>query len=130
MISHVSLGARDLAASTRFFDACLGALGMVRLYGTDKVSGYGLPGADSSLDVFQIPSSEPRRPIPGFHLAFAAPSRAAVDGFHAAALTAGGSDSGRPGLRPQYHDRYYAAFVLDPDGHKIEAAFQGAAPGR
>lgn len=127
MIGHVSLGARSLPASTRFFDACLAPLGYVRLYATEKVSGYGPPGADAGLDVFQIRAEEPRRSIPGFHLALEAPSRAAVDAFHAAAIAAGGADAGPPGLRPQYHARYYAAFVIDPDGHKIEAVFQGGA---
>ena len=60
-------------------------------------------------------------PIPGAHLCFRAPDRAAVDAFHAAALTSGGRDDGAPGLRPQYHADYYGAFVLDPDGHRIEA---------
>jgi catechol 2,3-dioxygenase-like lactoylglutathione lyase family enzyme len=126
MISHVSLGARNLAAATRFFDACLSALGYVRLYGTERVSGYGTAGRDASLDVFQLREEEEARAIPGFHLAFEAPSRAAVDAFHAAAIGAGGSDAGAPGPRPQYHDRYYAAFVLDLDGRKLEAVYQGA----
>lgn len=125
MISHVSLGVRSLASSTRFFDACLSTLGYVRLYGTEKVSGYGPPGGDAALDVFQIGAEEPRRSIPGFHLAFDAPGRTAVDDFHAAAIAAGGSDAGPPGLRPRYHGRYYAAFVLDVDGHKLEAVYQG-----
>jgi catechol 2,3-dioxygenase-like lactoylglutathione lyase family enzyme len=125
VISHVSLGARDLPASTRFFDACLSALGWVRLYGTKKVSGYGKPGGASGLDVFGIPADEQPRPIPGFHVALEAPSRAAVDAFHEAAIAAGGTDAGPPGLRPQYHDRYYAAFVLDLDEHKLEAVYQG-----
>lgn len=125
MISHVSLGARDLPSSTRFFDACLSALGWVRLYATERVSGYGKAGGASGLDVFPVAGSGEPRPIPGFHVAFEAPSRAAVDAFHAAAIAAGGADAGAPGLRPQYHDRYYAAFVLDLDGHKLEAVYQG-----
>jgi len=60
-------------------------------------------------------------PLPGMHLCFRAPNRASVGEFHAAALTAGGHDDGGPGLRPQYHPDYYAAFVVDPDGHRIEA---------
>src|SRR5262249_39071397 len=62
-----------------------------------------------------------KRPVPGAHLCFRAPSRAAVDGFHAAAGAAGGRDDGAPGLRPRYHADSYGAFVLDPDGHRIEA---------
>ena len=61
------------------------------------------------------------RPSPGSHVAFAAADRAAVDAFHAAALAAGGRDNGKPGLRPEYHESYYGAFVIDPDGHHVEA---------
>lgn len=125
MISHVSLGVRSLASSTRFFDACLSALGYERLYATEKVSGYGPPGGDAGLDVFQITPGAPPSAMLGLHVAFEAPSRAAVEAFHAAAIAAGGSDAGAPGLRPQYHATYYAAFVFDLDGHKIEAVYQG-----
>jgi catechol 2,3-dioxygenase-like lactoylglutathione lyase family enzyme len=62
-----------------------------------------------------------RQPVSGAHVAFAAPDRAAVDAFHAAALAAGGSDNGAPGPRPLYHPAYYGAFVLDPDGNNVEA---------
>jgi len=125
VISHLSLGVRDLAASTAHYDACLGALGYVRLYGTDRVSGYGPPGGDASLDLFQLGAEEEPPRIPGFHLAFRAPSPAAVEAFHRTGLAAGGIDAGPPGLRPQYGDGYYAAFVLDLDGHKLEAVHQG-----
>jgi catechol 2,3-dioxygenase-like lactoylglutathione lyase family enzyme len=121
VISHLSLGVRRLAASTALYDACLAALGYVRLYATDRVSGYGPPDRDASLDLFQLGAGEAPSPIPGFHLAFEAPSRAAVDAFHQAAVAAGATDTGLPGLRPRYGDGYYAAFVLDLDGHKVEA---------
>jgi catechol 2,3-dioxygenase-like lactoylglutathione lyase family enzyme len=65
--------------------------------------------------------AEVRTPIAGAHICFRAPDRAAVDAFHAAALACGGRDDGAPGLRPNYHADYYGAFVLDPDGHRIEA---------
>ena len=126
MISHVSLGARDLALSTRFYDACLAALGYVRLYSSARVSGYGHPGTEASLDVFPIRADEPRRALAGFHVAFEAASDAAVQAFHTAALAVGGTDAGPPGLRPQYGEHYFAAFVLDPDGHRIEAVHQPA----
>lgn len=126
MISHVSLGAHDLPRSTRFFDACLSALGYVRLYASERVSGYGRPGGDAGLDVFAIRPDAPQREIPGFHVAFEAPDQAAVEAFHAAALAAGGVDAGAPGLRPQYGPGYFAAFVIDPDGHRIEAVHQPA----
>jgi len=71
---------------------------------------------------------EGQRPAgPGFHLAFAAPSRQAVDRFHAAAIAHGGGDNGGPGLRPHYGEHYYAAFVMDPDGHALEAVCKSAA---
>jgi catechol 2,3-dioxygenase-like lactoylglutathione lyase family enzyme len=117
----VSLGARDLAASTALYDACLAPLGYVRLYATERVSGYGPPGGDASLDLFQLGAVEAPSTLPGFHLAFEAPSRVAVDAFHRAALAAGATDTGLPGLRPQYGNGYYAAFVLDLDGHTLEA---------
>ncbi len=126
MISHLSLGVRDLAASTALYDACLDALGYVRLYSTEGVSGYGPTGGDASLDLFQLGAEDGPPRIPGFHLAFEAPSRAAVDVFHQTAIAAGGTDSGPPGLRPHYGDGYYAAFVLDLDGHKLEAVHHPA----
>ena len=121
MLGHISFGVRDLERSRRFYDAAMGALGYVRLYTSDRILGYGAPGtADARLDIMLHPEPGPP-PGPGFHLAFAAPSRAAVDAFHAAALAAGGVDQGGPGPRPHYGPAYYAAFVLDPDGYKLEA---------
>jgi catechol 2,3-dioxygenase-like lactoylglutathione lyase family enzyme len=126
VISHVSLGARDLAASTALYDACLAPLGYARLYATERVSGYGPPGRDASLDLFQLGAGEVSTALPGFHLALEAPTRAAVDAFHRAALAAGATDTGLPGPRPRYGDGYYAAFVLDLDGHKLEAVHRPA----
>ena len=85
--------------------------------------GYGVPGGNDKLALF-VPESRVTPPGPGFHLAFEAPSRAAVDAFHAAALRLGGRDQGAPGARPHYSPSYYAAFVTDPDGHKLEAVHQ------
>ena len=121
MLGHISFGVRDLERSRLFYDAAMGALGYARLYASDRILGYGAPGSsDARLDLML--HSEPGPPPgPGFHLAFAAPRRAAVDAFHAAALRFGGVDEGAPGLRPQYGANYYAAFVLDPDGYKLEA---------
>jgi len=121
VLGHISFGVSDLGRSQRFYDAVLGALGYVRLFSTDRVAGYGAAGAtDERFAIMLHPEAGPP-PGPGFHLAFAAPSRAAVDAFHAEALRLGGVDEGAPGLRPQYGPGYYAAFVLDPDGHKLEA---------
>jgi catechol 2,3-dioxygenase-like lactoylglutathione lyase family enzyme len=121
VLGHISFGVSDLARSAAFYDAALGALGYVRVFTSDRAIGYGAPGtgADRLLLIAQDGSVRP--PSVGFHLAFAAPTRDAVGGFHRAALQNGGEDQGAPGLRPQYGPDYYAAFVLDPDGYKLEA---------
>ncbi|MCA9492819.1 MAG: VOC family protein [Myxococcales bacterium] len=124
MLSHLSLGVRDLAAAGRFYDAVLAPLGVVRVWDTPRGIGYGFPGQGDKLALFPHPTSEPLAAGPGFHLAFAAPTPAAVDAFHAAAIAGGGSDEGLPGLRPHYGATYYAAFVRDPDGHKLECVHQ------
>lgn len=122
MIDHVSLGATDLGRSRSFYDAALAPLGLRRVHDMDDSSGY---GESEDAPFFWIGGSPTPgakvQPSPGAHIAFAAPSRAAVDAFHKAALAAGGRDNGRPGLRPEYHPDYYGAFVLDLDGHHVEA---------
>ncbi|HEY0133523.1 MAG TPA: VOC family protein, partial [Nannocystis sp.] len=95
----------------------------VMTYG--PATGYGRgPKPDFWVSQSQTDSTNGVTPV---HVCFAARSRAEVDEFHAAALAAGGRDNGGPGLRPQYHANYYGAFVLDPDGHNVEAAFHGPA---
>jgi len=125
MLHHISLGAFDIERAATFYDAALRPLGYVRVW-TDlrpgeqeQAVGYGPPGAGDRLAIKQVSSPLPW--IPGFHVAFSAPSRASVDAFHAAALAAGGVDNGWPGLRPDYGEHYYAAFVMDPEGHRLEA---------
>lgn len=123
MIDHVSLGVGDIAASRAFYDAVLAPLGYRRRYDLDDASGYGA-SAPHPLKEQALPfwiGHEPAGATLSGHVCFAAPSRAAVEAFHAAALAAGGRDNGKPGLRPHYHAHYYAAFVIDPDGHRIEA---------
>ena len=122
MLSHVSLGVRDLGKAAEFYDAVLNALGSVRLWTGEEGLGYGAAGGGEKLNLFLRPDATP--PGPGFHLALAAADPAGVDAFHAAALAAGGVDLGGPGLRSHYGATYYAAFVADPDGHKIEAVHQ------
>ena len=120
MLDHVSLGVTDLERSRRFYDATLRPLGLVRTVDFEgRGSDYGaVPG---TLGVeFTITREARVAPLDGLHVCFRAPSREAVQAFHAAALAAGGRDDGAPGPRP-YHDDYYAAFVLDPDGHRVEA---------
>jgi catechol 2,3-dioxygenase-like lactoylglutathione lyase family enzyme len=119
MFDHLSLGVRDLAASIAFYDAALAPLGFVRLWTKERGAGYGPAGAKD--EPFAIVKNAGAAPSPAFHLAFAATSREAVDGFHGAALAAGGVDDGGPGIRDRYDPGYYAAFVRDLDGHRLEA---------
>ncbi len=111
-IDHLSIPVRDMAASTRFYEAALAPFG-IEIAELEGV-GFGPPG---SVDFF-IREGKPAAPM---HIAFIAPDRATVDAFHVAALAAGGRDNGAPGLRPRYHADYYGAYVLDPDGHNVEA---------
>ncbi len=120
MIDHVSLGVSDLARAIGFYDTILQPLGYVRLWSSERGAGYGRSGSDEALALFAV-GELARPPGPGWHLALTAPNRAAVDRFHAAAVRTGGSDEGAPGLRAHYGRGYYAAFVRDPDGHKLEA---------
>ena len=121
MLDHISLGVADLERSRRFYDAALRPLGLVRTVDfQERGSDYGAMAGQLGVE-FTITVESAVSPIPGMHLCFRAPNRASVCEFHGAALAAGGRDDGGPGLRPQYHPDYYAAFVLDPDGHRIEA---------
>jgi catechol 2,3-dioxygenase-like lactoylglutathione lyase family enzyme len=123
MLGHLSFGVADLDRATRFYDAILAPLGYVRVWSETKAAGFGEAGGPDRLALFARPGAS-RAPGPGFHLAFIAPSPAAVDTFHEAALGAGGRDAGPPGPRPHYGASYYAAFVIDPDGYKLEAVHQ------
>ena len=123
MLGHLSFGVENLARSAAFYDAVLAPLGYVRVWTNPHAAGFGEGGGGDKLALF-AKAGEAAVPGPGFHLAFAAPSREAVDAFHAAALRAGGRDCGAPGPRPRYSATYYAAFVLDPDGYKLEAVHQ------
>jgi catechol 2,3-dioxygenase-like lactoylglutathione lyase family enzyme len=122
MIAHISIGVRDVDRSRAFYDAALAPLGY-RCIRAGSMAGYGY-GTDTIS--FWVVSAE--RPVAadeksGLHICFAAPDNAAVDAFHAAALRAGGHDNGAPGLRPMYGHDYYAAFIIDPDGYRIEAYY-------
>ena len=119
LIDHIQLVVRDLDASRTFYDAVLDALGF-------KVEGEG-PGFFWIDELFvSTASSEAAagRLTGRHHLAFQAKDRAAVEAFHAAGLAVGAEDHGAPGERP-YHPRYYAAFLIDPDGNNIEAVYHG-----
>jgi catechol 2,3-dioxygenase-like lactoylglutathione lyase family enzyme len=123
MLDHVSLGVSDIDRSRHFYDAALRALGLVRTvdFGGGCGSDYGAAPGSLGVEFTITRERAVAAPYPGVHLCFRAPGRDAVRAFHAAALAAGGSDDGAPGLRPHYHADYYSAFVRDPDGHRIEA---------
>jgi catechol 2,3-dioxygenase-like lactoylglutathione lyase family enzyme len=123
MLGHLSFGVEDLERAAAFYNRALAPLGYGRAWTSPHAVGFGPPGGNDRLALFARPG-QASPPGPGFHLAFDAPSREAVDAFHAAALAAGGVDAGAPGLRPHYSATYYAAFVIDPDGHKLEAVHQ------
>ena len=123
MLSHISFGVEQLERAAAFYDRALAPLGYTRVWANEKGVGFGESGGNDKLALFARPGVA-TPPGPGFHLALKAPSRDAVDAFHAAAISTGGRDAGGPGLRPHYSATYYAAFVFDPDGHKIEAVHQ------
>ena len=122
MLDHVGVAVSDYDRAKAFYQAALAPLGIALLFevtaeqtGAEAHAGFGAAGRP----FFWIGTGA--RPTQSIHVAFAAPDRATVAAFHAAALAAGGSDNGAPGLRPHYHADYYGAFVLDADGNNIEA---------
>ncbi len=125
MIDHISLAVTDIDRSRAFYDRALAALGARRVMDVDDAPGFAGSAYGTDHPTFWISGSRPPRPIAtpphSQHTAFAAADRAAVDAFYREALAAGGRDDGPPGLRPEYHPDYYAAFIIDPDGHRVEA---------
>jgi len=117
MIDHFTLTVRDIKASVAFYTAALKPLGYAVKMDFGDFVGFG----DERKPYFWLKSGAGVTPTQPMHIAFAAKNRALVDAFHDAALRAGGMDDGKPGLREQYHPNYYGAFVLDLDGHPIEA---------
>jgi len=119
MFDHVSIGVSDIKRAGSFYDAVLKPLDVTRLSDGDSALGYG----EKSPALWLLAVNKPVKPDmeSGLHFCFQAKSRAAVDAFHAAALKAGGKDNGKPGVRADYGPKYYAAFVIDPDGYRIEA---------
>ena len=118
MFDHVKFGVSDYAASKAFFLKALGPLGISA--GAEGVPTYGIELVKLDCEVSLCLYQAEEKPTP-LHLAFAAENRQQVDAFHRAALEAGGKDNGAPGLRPNYHANYYAAFIIGPDGHNVEA---------
>jgi catechol 2,3-dioxygenase-like lactoylglutathione lyase family enzyme len=125
MIDHVSVAVRDLARASAFYEAVLGVLGYTRLETRPATVGFGKQYAEFWLNLRS--DMTPLAPGGGAHVALRARSTEAVDAFHAAALAVGGTSDGAPALRPQHGEGYYAAFVCDPDGNRVEAVtFVGA----
>ena len=119
MLNHISIGVRDIARTKVFYDAALKPLGYKALSDGETSLGYG-------KDAVVLWISKADAPVPadersGLHFCFDAPTRESVAAFHKAALAAGGRDNGKAGLRPDYGPNYYAAFVIDPDGYRLEA---------
>lgn len=124
MIDHVTIGVSDLDRSRAFYSRALVPLGFSQI--GDALNGgreieFGLEEAPDFAISTAYPTGAP------VHVAFAADRREQVDAFYAAALAAGGRENGPPGVRPEYSDDYYGAFVLDPDGHNVEAVCHGEA---
>jgi catechol 2,3-dioxygenase-like lactoylglutathione lyase family enzyme len=125
MINHVSIGVSDIATTKAFYGAALKPVGYTCLSAGDSSLGYGKDAVAFWLSQTKTPVTAD--PASGLHICFDAPTRKSVDAFHKAALASGGRDNGKPGLRADYGDNYYAAFVIDPDGYRIEAYCSAAA---
>lgn len=119
MFDHISIGVRDLARSKRFYDAAMKPLGYACKF-ADGSLGY---GNDDGIGLWVGATDHPVQPDnkSNPHFCFVAPTRKSVEQFHTAALKQGGKDNGAPGLRADYGPNYYAAFVVDPDGYRLEA---------
>jgi catechol 2,3-dioxygenase-like lactoylglutathione lyase family enzyme len=114
VIDHVGINVSDLESSKRFYEAALAPLGYEKLMEFPEAVGFGAPGKPDLWIATRGKAGT-------VHVAIHSGDRAAVDAFHEAAVAAGGTDNGPPGLRPHYHEGYYGAYVLDPDGHNVEA---------
>lgn len=119
MLDHVSIGVKDIARTRKFYDAVMKPLGYTCLSASEGSLGYGKEGVVFWISASEAPVSADMRS--GLHYCFTAPDRKAVDAFHAAGLKNGGKDNGKPGLRADYSPTYYASFVIDPDGYRVEA---------
>ncbi len=119
MFDHVSIGVADIARTRKFYDAALKPLGYTRLSDGETSLGYGEKEVGLWIGKSASPVKADRES--NLHFCLVAKDRKSVDAFHAGALKAGGTDNGKPGLRSDYSPTYYAAFVIDPDGYRIEA---------
>jgi catechol 2,3-dioxygenase-like lactoylglutathione lyase family enzyme len=128
MLLYITLGTNDLARATRFYDAVMPCLGLEQRFIDEVEAGYGPPApAPIGLWITKPYNDRPATVGNGSMPALLAPSRAAVDAFHAAGLAAGGTDEGAPGLRP-YAPDFYACYLRDPDGNKLSAVCRSPAP--
>jgi catechol 2,3-dioxygenase-like lactoylglutathione lyase family enzyme len=118
ILDHISLGVSDYEKARQFYNRVLPTLGIAIVWEKPNMVAYGIDGDDQFG--LQADTAAPRT---GTHVAFRAPNRDSVNRFHAEALAAGALDNGLPGVRPDYSGTYYAAFVFDPDGNRIEAVF-------
>ncbi|MFL6809351.1 MAG: VOC family protein [Bradyrhizobium canariense] len=119
MIDHNSVGVSDLQRSATFYEAALGALGLTRVVTRPRTIGFGKAYPEFWINLREgMPHVSPES---GVHICLRAKTTVEIDAFHAAALSAGGASDGAPGIRPHDRVRYYAAFVVDPDGNRIEA---------
>lgn len=119
MFDHVSIGVADIGRSKKFYDAALTPLGYSLLSEGKTSLGYGEKGIGLWVGEAAKPVKTDKESY--LHFCFVAKDRKSVDAFHAGALTAGGTDNGKPGVRADYDPKYYAAFVIDPDGYHLEA---------
>jgi catechol 2,3-dioxygenase-like lactoylglutathione lyase family enzyme len=125
VLDHVSLGVTDLARAIAFYDAVLAPLGVVRVWTAGDAAGYGYPGQDDSLAIKREPGAAVGSSARS-HLAFTAPTPEAASQFHAAGIAHGAHDEGEPGFCPEYGPGYFAAFLRDHDGYRLEAVCHGA----
>jgi catechol 2,3-dioxygenase-like lactoylglutathione lyase family enzyme len=119
MLAHVSIGVSDIKRAGAFYDSVLKPLGYKRLHDSEGALGYG--DTDAALWLLATGGTVNPDTKSGLHFCFTAKAHADVDAFHAAALKGGGKDNGEPGIRKDYSPNYYAAFVIDPDGYRLEA---------
>lgn len=123
MLDHVSITVSDLRSAERFYDAVMAALGIPRIGASEDWIGYGerCNATHPDRSYLSIRRGLGPDPAPGRHWRFKAPTREAVDAFWISGLAAGGTDDGPPGIREAYHPAYYAAYLVDPDGNRVEA---------
>jgi catechol 2,3-dioxygenase-like lactoylglutathione lyase family enzyme len=128
VLDHVSITVRDLSRATPFYDAVMAALGVRKVYERPDAAGYGerSAGGDDSHSYLSVYESPSAAPDPRRHWCFRARSEDEVRRFFEAGSSAGGSGDGAPGLRPHYHSAYFAAFLRDPEGNRVEAVYHRA----